>query len=165
MKTVQHFEISDIFYGSYAISQKFGNNPDYYSRFGLLGHNGLDFSCTFGTPALSPRSSRVLDIGVDQKGYGLYVKLLFEGYNYFFIYAHLLRTFVKKGDILGKFEVIGLTGNSGVSTGPHLHFGVARCDSKGNKLEPNNGYSGYIDPLSSHLFNWKIEDPRRVFCI
>lgn len=57
------------------------------------------------------------------------------------LYAHLSEVKVKVGDKVKRGKVIGLSGSTGFSTGPHLHFGIKLKDA-----DINNGYLGYSDP-------------------
>jgi len=65
---------------------------------------------------------------------GQRVHVLHEATGYTFIYGHLSRMSVKKGDYVKKSQLIGYSGHSGGTTGPHLHFEVQ--DKNGNKVNP-----------------------------
>ena len=86
-------------------------------------HPGLDMRTPPGTPVLAPADGVVKFIKYDQNvGYGNVVSL---GHNYGFesYYAHLQnKPIVKEGQFVKKGEVIAYSGNSGLSTGPHLHY-------------------------------------------
>lgn len=122
------------------ISQRFGENLQDYVKFGLAGHNGVDFAVPNGTHVLAVDEGVVLEVGMDHDGYGLYVKLHHQWGES--IYAHLLERFPKRGDQVYKGQWIGNSGNTGNSTGPHLHFAM--------RVYPyTRGYpfDGYVDPL------------------
>ena len=57
------------------------------------------------------------------KGYGKYI-LIDHGYGYETLYAHLSKIYVEEGQMVKRWDLIGLTGNTGKSTAPHLHYGV-----------------------------------------
>lgn len=121
------------------ISQRFGANPARYARFGLRGHNGVDFAVPVGTPVMAADGGRVVGSSFDGSGYGELVKIGHEwGTSY---YAHLSEQQVRVGDEVTAGQVIGLSGNTGNSTGPHLHFEI-RPDGVGR----GNGYNGAVDP-------------------
>ena len=64
------------------------------------------------------------------------------------IFWHLSKILCKVGDIVGSGDLIGLTGNTGkYSTGPHLHWGLKRCNNMNWTLDYQNGYKGAISPL------------------
>ena len=67
-------------------------------------------------------AGKVVAVGKDTRGYGLYVKI--RGDKCESVYAHLSKQLVKDGDTVAANTVIGLSGNTGNSTGPHLHVGV-----------------------------------------
>lgn len=126
--------------GSYAITQTFGENPASYARYGLRGHNGIDYACPIGTPVYAVADGRVIKAGQDPAGYGDYIKVQYDGYAD--IYAHLSYRLVSVGDNVMSGQVICRTGSTGNSTGPHLHH-ERRPDD-----EPrDNGYNGAVDPL------------------
>lgn len=148
------YKLSDIFIGSYPITQFFGANPASYAKFGLKGHNGVDWGLLNGTQIVSGADGTVMETGNDTNGYGIYLKVLHAGC--LTIYAHLKELKVKRGDRVVSGQLIGISDNTGNSTGPHLHFGIAPCDASGNKTEYSNGFAGYIDPLGNKV-TWDIK--------
>jgi murein DD-endopeptidase MepM/ murein hydrolase activator NlpD len=85
-------------------------------------HTGLDFPAEPGTPIRAAAGGVVLDVSVHPE-YGQTVELD-HGNSLSTLYAHLSRSLVKPGDIVRRGQVIAEVGNSGRSTGPHLHFEV-----------------------------------------
>jgi murein DD-endopeptidase MepM/ murein hydrolase activator NlpD len=83
-------------------------------------HEGVDFSAHIGTPVPSVADGRVKFAGV-QSGYGNVIKIDHPG-GFETVYAHLSSIAVKPGQTVSEGQLIGKTGNSGTSTGPHLHF-------------------------------------------
>lgn len=124
--------------GKGVVSQLFGERPEVYARFGMAGHNGIDYVVPIGTPVLAAHSGTV-EIGDDPQGYGLYVRIVNE--HAITIYAHLSAIIVKVGDQVLANDQIGLSGNSGFSTGPHLHWGLKWRNGD------NPAYRGWVDPL------------------
>lgn len=127
------------FYGNYPITQKFGENPEIYKRFGKPGHNGVDFGLPHGTPVLAAANGYVSRIGFEKDGYGNYIKLQHEGFET--LYAHLSMIGVEMGKNVQKGQQIGYSGQSGFSTGAHLHFELRIPNAPG-------AYNrGEVDPL------------------
>jgi len=144
IKKMANFTLSDVFIGDFPITQQFGANPANYTKFGLKGHNGLDFGCPSNTQIVATADGKVLEVASDPTGYGNYVKLQHNGFNS--LYAHLDHQSVNVGESVVRGQLVGFSDNTGNSTGAHLHFGVAPSDANGIKTEPDNGYAGYIDP-------------------
>lgn len=94
-------------------------------------HEGIDIITDVGTKVLCPGNGVVTFVGV-KNGFGLCIEIEHYG-NYKTVYAHLSGTFVHEGQKVNRGKVIGLTGNSGLSTGPHLHYEV---HNNGVKLDP-----------------------------
>ena len=133
-------------------TQLFGENPQIYNRFGLAGHNGLDYRVKFIDTPLGRREvfavmdGKVLEVKNEGFiGYGRYVRIEHRG-NEQTIYAHLHSIKVNKGQQVKEGDVIAISNNTGFSTGAHLHFGW-----RPEGYDYNNGYKGYEDPLK--LFN------------
>lgn len=143
------------------VTQKFGLNPQIYGQFGMDGHNGIDFRATVGTPVFASHDGQVTKVSKDPNGYGWHVRIRSKSHSRETIYAHLSRIDVTRGQHVGMGDVIGLTGNTGFSTGPHLHFGLRRLINGGGtpleswKIENyDNGYYGWIDPID-YLITFK----------
>jgi murein DD-endopeptidase MepM/ murein hydrolase activator NlpD len=93
-------------------------------------HSGTDLAAPEGTPVLATRSGRVA-VSDNLGGYGLTVILRHGEDNLESRYAHLSRVAVRPGEWVEQGEVIGLVGNTGTSTGPHLHFEMRQLTSQG----------------------------------
>lgn len=85
-------------------------------------HNGLDFGAPVGTPVRSTMDGRVVYAGWNDQGYGNLV--IVENGPYRTYYAHLSSIPVSVGQQVSAGTVIGLSGNTGNSTGPHLHYEI-----------------------------------------
>lgn len=85
-------------------------------------HTGVDLAAGEGTPVLASAEGTVLRVWEDEL-YGLVVKLAHDG-DFSTLYAHLGEVKVAEGDAVERGEVIALSGSSGRTTGPHLHFEV-----------------------------------------
>ena len=104
-----------------------------------LIHKGIDFQAQKGTKIFAANDGKVVLIKESDEGYGN--QILIEHSNDFKTrYAHLDNIWVKEGKNVKKGDIIGSVGNSGKSTGPHLHFEVIKQDKKVNPEE-------YLDDL------------------
>src|SRR5579885_3639114 len=122
------------FIGYYPITQKFGENlNNFYAEQGLLGHEGIDFGLPMGTPILSACSGKVIVISTDiHRGEGVTVQsdntFDWNGQQVYFdvTYWHMMdgQIKVKVGDHVETGQLLGLSNNTGQSTGPHLHFQI-----------------------------------------
>jgi murein DD-endopeptidase MepM/ murein hydrolase activator NlpD len=92
---------------------------------GLHGHNGVDFGAPIGTPVLASAEGTVIIARSSgwNGGYGLYV-VVSHANGTQTLYSHLSQVNVTVGSRVERGETIGKIGNTGKSTGPHLHFEV-----------------------------------------
>ncbi len=127
------------FDGTHRLTQGFGENPDVYARFGIPGHNGIDFSMPTGTSILAVDAGKVIAKVEDPEGFGKYIKLQHSWGQT--LYAHLNEFKIRKNQKVQAGQEIGLSGNTGFSTGPHLHFGM-RVDP----YSTSDGWNGYTNP-------------------
>lgn len=97
-------------------------------------HWGIDFSLPTGSPVYATGDGEVRSTTTRFSGYGKYINLN-HGFGYQTLYAHLNRFLVKPGDKVKRGQVIGYSGNTGTSTGPHLHYEVIK---DGEKVDPVN---------------------------
>lgn len=151
-----------------------GTEP-YYLLLNMKGHNGIDYPCIVGeaivhgasfdgwmktevdmaggkgvdvisdepvflpteyVPAsVKPELKRIEQNG--RYGYAVHIKMR---------YWHLSTPLGWDGKKVKHGQIIGLGGNTGASSAPHLHFGMKICDKNGESLEPWNGYNGAQDP-------------------
>ncbi len=147
------------------ITQYFGNtsfstkNPQIYSS---GGHNGMDFAASIGTPIHASLSGTIVGAGNTDinkcKSYGKWI-MIKHANGLSTLYAHLSLISVAEGQEVSTGEIIGYTGNTGISTGPHLHFGVYATE--GVNITKNRGsrycsnvtipyadLRAYLNPLS-----------------
>lgn len=134
--------------GTPRTTQHYGERPDYYAQFGLRGHNGIDYSAPIGTPVLCAADGLVAYVDTDRTGYGDYIRVWHPALRLHSFYAHLSAQLVKRGDAVKQGQVIGRTGNSGNSTGPHLHWELRLADAHGNYLAVDRMGNGSVDPVS-----------------
>ncbi len=88
----------------------------------ILHHSGIDLKAKIGTQVLASMDGVVMFAG-HASGYGNLVKLKHED-GYITYYGHLSKYNVKKGDKVVAGQLIAKTGNTGISSGPHLHFEI-----------------------------------------
>ena len=112
-------------------------------------HNGMDFSANIGTPVYATGDGVIKKAGW-QSGYGKII-VVSHGFGYETWYAHLNKYNVRGGQKVVRGEVIGEVGNTGKSTGPHLHYEV---HLKGKVVNPVNYY--FMD-LSAEEYDQMIE--------
>lgn len=87
-------------------------------------HTGIDLRADIGTPVYAPANGVVEFSGYNTGGYG-YMVVLLHNFGFKTVFAHLKQQeVVKAGDFVNKGQLIGYTGNTGQSTGPHLHYEV-----------------------------------------
>ena len=107
-------------------TQAFGANPAYYKSFGYKGHNGVDYAVKSGTPVYAADEGTVKFEGWGQNhnwmGEPAGICILLNNVKSYSGYAHLSRTKVDIGQRVKKGQLIGYSGNTGASTGAHLHF-------------------------------------------
>ncbi|MBP3683427.1 MAG: peptidoglycan DD-metalloendopeptidase family protein [Oscillospiraceae bacterium] len=97
-------------------------------------HNGIDMAAPQGTPIYATRDGKVTKTAYQAGGAGNYVSINhLDGFSS--IYMHMTHYVVKKDQTVKAGQIIGYVGSTGISTGPHLHFGIS--------------YAGtYINPLA-----------------
>lgn len=98
-------------------------------------HEGMDFTGTIGTPIYATGDGEIIT-AENERGYGKKI-VIDHGYGYRTVYAHLSAYNVKKRQKVKRGEVIGFLGNTGKSTGPHLHYEVRKNN---RTLDPVNYY-------------------------
>jgi murein DD-endopeptidase MepM/ murein hydrolase activator NlpD len=113
-----------------AVNSEFGNRLSPWSQVGEF-HGGLDIKASHGTPVRAPAAGTVTFAGA-QPEYGILVILEHDN-DVKSMYGHLSKTSVKQGDWVQRGGVIGFSGNTGRSSGPHLHYEVL---VKGQPVNP-----------------------------
>ena len=112
------------------ITSRFGNRPDPFFG-GLAMHAGIDFRAPTGTEIRSTGAGKVVTAGFSG-GYGNMVEID-HGLGLTTRYGHMSRILVSEGDEIDPGQVLGLSGSTGRSTGPHLHYEVRR---NGDPVDP-----------------------------
>jgi murein DD-endopeptidase MepM/ murein hydrolase activator NlpD len=96
-------------------------------------HTGIDLAAPFGAPVTAAADGVVVAVNHTSIGYGNYV-IVAHGGGIMTLYAHLLDTNVKVGDLVSRGQRVGREGSSGLSTGPHLHFELRVNDQVTNPM-------------------------------
>jgi hypothetical protein len=108
-------------------SPKFDRYPDFPTTwiepaFGWQFYNGgIDWAVPTGTPVKAAQKGKVTMTRSDATGYGTHVRIQHDK-GYLTVYGHMSSFMVAEGDAVEAGQVIGLSDNTGNSTGPHLHF-------------------------------------------
>lgn len=98
----------------------------------LFEHSGVDFGVKQGTSVKAAEAGYVAQVGIGTKWYGNYIMIIHNN-NLSTLYAHLSSVNVKADQYVSQGQLIGLSGNTGFSSGPHLHFEVR---SNGVPVDP-----------------------------
>ena len=107
---------------SYWVTSKFGYRKDPFNKKNA-GHKGVDLASRTGNKIQIKAKGRVVKVEHSNRGYGNSV-IIDHGNGFQTRYAHMNKIYVKKGDYLKIDATIGEVGNTGRSTGPHLHYEV-----------------------------------------
>lgn len=158
---------SSVYGNTHCVTQYFGNTAFAQSgAYNGKGHNGIDFGIPQGTKILSAQNGKVVETGNTDAvpgclSYGKWI-LIEHPNGLSTLYAHLSAVSVSNGEVIAKGQLIGYSGNTGYSTGPHLHFSVfasagvnvvrlgdvKAITSCGPARVPVAGYEAYLNPMS-----------------
>ncbi|WP_029793474.1 M23 family metallopeptidase, partial [Vibrio parahaemolyticus] len=116
-------------------------------------HTGIDLTCKRGEEILAPADGVVETVRPGNKGYGNYLTLR-HSFGFSSSFAHLNKFNVKSGQFVSKGDVIAQCGNSGNSTGPHLHYEVRFL---GRTLNPQS-----LMEWTPENFNYVFEKEKMV---
>ena len=105
-------------------------------------HFGQDFNAPYGTEVYATGNGTVTVAGWSSNGFGNYV-MIDHGYGYKSIYGHLSKINVSEGINIKRGDLVGLSGNSGTSSGPHLHYQI---DYNGNHTNALDFFSDDLTP-------------------
>lgn len=146
--------------GTIKINQGFGENPVFYAQYGQKGHNGLDLNAPLKTPVKAAADGKIFFEGYGKNssmmGDIAGICCIIDHGDVYTGYAHLSSTIINNGDVVKKGQIIGYSGSTGVSTGPHLHF-----EFIGKPTDWNNGYAGRVNP-NSFLSNSIVTTPSQT---
>ncbi len=99
-------------------------------------HQGVDFAAPAGTPVLATAGGIIgrTTMTADSSGYGIHTAIKHDD-NFETRYAHLSKLAVMVGQVVERGDTIGYSGNTGLSTNPHLHYEVLK---NGLHLDPED---------------------------
>ena len=120
--------------GSYRISQTFAEHVQRRINNGWPPgsyNGGIDYACATGTTIIAAADGVVASTQQQTTGYGWHIRIN-HGNGFLSIYGHLSRIDVAAGQTVKAGDQIGLSGNTGNSTGPHLHFEVRKDNVEWN---------------------------------
>lgn len=113
---------------------------------GYYGHTGVDNACSTGTPVYAAASGRVMlavNVAQNPGGYGTHLVIdhgVYKGNGYQTLYGHCSKLLVSAGEWVTQGQQIALSGSTGNSTGPHLHFEIR---VNGTPINPYNFVKPY----------------------
>ena len=116
----------------YTITSAFGMRLHPVLKYNRM-HNGIDMACNQGTPIYATRSGTVTTASYQAGGAGYYVSIN-HGDGFTSIYMHMTNYVVSSGQSVSQGQLIGYVGSTGISTGPHLHFGISYAGTYVNPL-------------------------------
>ncbi|MBP7438529.1 MAG: M23 family metallopeptidase, partial [Bacteroidia bacterium] len=105
-------------------------------------HTGMDFTSPVGTEIHATGNGVVNKVEYDGRGYGNNV-IISHGFGYQTLYGHMSKILVRPGQKVSRGDLIGYVGNTGTSTGPHLHYEVLKG---GKPVNPVNYYYNDLTP-------------------
>jgi len=105
-------------------------------------HAGLDFTANIGTEIHATGDGVVVTADAVMQGYGNHV-VINHGFGYQTLYGHMSKMAVRPGQKVKRGEIIGYVGNTGRSTGPHVHYEVIK---NGEKVNPINFFFNDLSP-------------------
>ena len=117
----------------------------------MKGHNGVDFRASVGTKVFAPMDGIISVRDSGTEGYGLHIKIRNEFKGAEIVLGHLSRCNLTEGHRVNVGDLIGSSGNTGFSFGPHVHMGYRLLKPSDRDiwewevLDYKNGYFGYID--------------------
>jgi len=117
-------------------------------------HAGMDFTAEVGTEVYATGEGRVTIVKKARWGYGNHI-IINHGHGYTTLYGHLSRFNIRPGETVKRGQLIGFVGNTGRSTGPHLHYEVRKNNN------PLNPAFFYRNDLSDEQYQIMLENSQR----
>ncbi len=116
-------------------------------------HSGMDFSGPIGTPIYATGNGKIISAST-HRGYGKCIEID-HGFNYKTVYAHLDKYNVRVGQKVKRGDIIGYMGNTGRSTGPHIHYEVRKNNIP---VDPINYYSSDLSAEEYDKLVWEANN-------
>ncbi len=143
------------------VTQRWGENPDFYQKtLGIPYHNGVDIGVPVGTPVIAAGDGIVKWLGDEgTKGYGLYCRIYFPAARVHIVTAHLDSCSVQVGATVKRGQVIALSGNSGLSSGPHTHIETRLGTENAYAQGTFGSTNGRVDPQAVYWALGGTQEP------
>ncbi|WNJ21044.1 M23 family metallopeptidase [Pontibacter sp. G13] len=106
-------------------------------------HWGIDMQASMRTPVHAAGDGTIKLAGISRGGYGRQIEIDHGGFGYKTKYAHLNEILVKRGQKVKRGDIIGYSGNSGLSSGPHLHYEIFK---NGKRIDPIDFFYNDVTP-------------------
>lgn len=113
-------------------------------------HEGIDIVNETGTPVYAAGAGVVEAAGRNFGGYGIMV-MINHGYGYTTVYGHLSKHFVREGQRVKRGDLIGLCGETGITTSPHLHYEVRLNGVQQNPIDYFFDDFNYVEALKNEM--------------
>lgn len=130
-----------------------GKITGFYGQDYDYAHEGMDISAVVGTPIYAPYDGVCAWSDLEPSTYGNYIRLFFPQLKICTFYGHLSQRLVQTGNSVKQGQLIGYSGNTGNSSGPHIHFEVRAMNDDGSYKvwkpgQPLFRQNGRCDPLA-----------------
>ncbi len=122
-------------------------------------HEGIDFTAPIGTEIYATGNGIVAKTEYNGRGYGNNV-VINHGFGYSTLYGHMSRFNVHAGQRVNRGDIIGYVGNTGSSTGPHVHYEVLKGNSK---IDPINFFFNDLSPDEYEIVREKASQQNQSF--
>jgi len=141
------------------VTQPFGINPQVYRRYGMPGHEGVDFRALTNTNVYAGAEGEVYEVYTDPKNhaYGIHIRIQHED-GYKTVYAHLAKALVHKGEPVHAGQLIGRADSTGNSSAAHLHLSLKRDGATAR--QETNFPKDIIDPTP--FLVWPAQGPSKT---
>lgn len=122
-------------------------------------HEGIDFTAPIGTEIYATGNGVIQKVEYNGRGYGNNV-VINHGFGYQTLYGHMSRFKVRVGQRVNRGDIIGYVGNTGASTGPHVHYEVIKS---GKKIDPINFFFSDLSPEEYEIVREKASQENQSF--
>ncbi len=113
---------------SHVVTQPFGVNRDFYAKFALPGHEGVDIGAPQGSKIFAAYDGLIVQIDPNHRAYGYCIRhqIQLDGHTYVLVYAHGISgsAQVRQGQLVKAGDTLMQADSTGNSLGPHLHFSI-----------------------------------------
>lgn len=132
-----------------------------YSGWVWYQHRGIDIGCPVGTPVYAPAAGVVYDHQGDGS-FGVNVAIDHPGTPWYSIYAHLSQALVGPGQAVEAGQLIALSGNTGLSSGPHVHWQVCRVSWFPRDIAQSADPASFLATAPQQGETWTMEHEERL---